>query len=102
MDIKISFKKLICLALTVLLFVALARALLQWLRGGDTGQDEEEWRKVIFNSSEQRDLCIGGGNRSLRRLLLRITKSCVITGIDLVLGYQDGHPRWVCPSFPIK
>lgn len=53
MDIKISFKKLICLALTVLLSVALARALLQWPRGGDTGQDEEGWRKVAFNSSER-------------------------------------------------
>lgn len=35
-------------------------------------------------------------------ILLKITESCVITGIGLVLEYQDRHLRWVCPSFPIE
>lgn len=52
MDIKISFKKLICLALTVLLFVVLTRALLQRVRGGDAGQDEAGWRKVVLKGQQ--------------------------------------------------
>lgn len=53
MDIKISFKKLICLAFTVFLLLALASAVLQWLHRDDTRQDEERWRKGVFHSSEQ-------------------------------------------------
>lgn len=96
MDIKISFKKLICLALSVFALRSAGRSCLRGLGGC---QDEEEgWRRAVLSSSEQWDLCIRGGNHALRRLLLKITESCSITDTYLVLE-RGRHQLGFYPSF---
>lgn len=53
----------------------------------------------MLSNSEQWDLCLTGGKHALHRLLLKITKSCLITDTDLVLERGGRHQLGVNPSF---